>query len=150
MSVIIQTQNNNSEITIAFANCACLKALQDHNRLRGILINRSNIPTPKGPTYSLVFVSSNHILHHYIAASRNTLMNTRSTNHNLTDFIEIYGDINFSQGGNKITVIIQPTIEQPNPIHISTDTDFIRHCRFHVINPKHIPNSIYWYYDTEQ
>lgn len=149
MSVVIQTLKDNDEITITFASCPCLKALQEHNYLQSILINKSNIPTPKGSTYSLVFVSANQILHHYIATSRNTLMNTRSTNHNLTDFVEIYGDIKISQGGSKITVTVPPTKWQPNPTRVSTDTDFIRHCRFHVINPKHAPKSIYWYYDPE-
>ena len=149
MSVVIQTLKNNDEIMITFANCFCLKALQEHNYLQSILISKNNIPTPKGSTYSLVFVGTNQILHHYIATSRNALMNTRSTNHNLTDFVEIYGDIKISQGGNEITVTIPPTEEHPEPIRVSTDTEFVRHCRFHVINPKHVPKSIYWYYDPE-
>lgn len=149
MSVVLQTQKNNGKIAIIFANCACLKALQDHIGLQSILINKQNIHTPIGPKNFLVFVGANRIIHHYVADSRNTLINTRSTNHNLSHFIETYEKLKFSQGGSKITITIPPTKEQPEPMRISTDTDFIRHCRFRVINPNHTPNSIYWYYDPE-
>lgn len=149
MSVVLQTQENDGEIKIAFADCACLKALQDYNGLQSILISRRKAPAQKEPKGSLVFVGTNRILHHYVANSRDTLINSRTINHNLVDFIETYEGIVFSQGGNKITVTIPSTEEHPEPIRVSTDTEFVRHCHFHIINPKHIPNSIYWYYDPE-